>query len=73
MIDLACRYLVVLQAIFAVGSLYKAKANYDDNMTSMVAYYAVKGAYASMLERDRNEPEMVMVVTFLLCCFEIVA
>jgi hypothetical protein len=73
MIDLACRHPVVLQAIFAVGSLYKAKANYDDNMTSMAAYYAAKGAYASMLERDRNEPETVMVVTFLLCCFEIVA
>jgi hypothetical protein len=73
MVDLACRQPVVSQAISAVESLYKAKANYDDNMNSMAAYYAAKSGYASMLERDGDEPETVMVVTFLLCCFEIVA
>ncbi|OKP12876.1 hypothetical protein PENSUB_1608 [Penicillium subrubescens] len=73
MVDLACRHPVVWQAISAVESLYKAKANYDDNMNSMAAYYAAKGGYASMLERGGDDPETFMVVTFLLCCFEIVA
>ncbi|KAK6811815.1 hypothetical protein RU639_012460 [Aspergillus parasiticus] len=73
MVDLAYRHPVVWQAISAVESLYKAKANHDDNINSMAAYYAAKSGYASMLERDGDEPETVMVATFLLCCFEIVA
>ncbi|KAK9235249.1 hypothetical protein V1525DRAFT_281368 [Lipomyces kononenkoae] len=72
-VDLGCRHTLVSQAISAVESLYRAKANHDDIINSTASYYAAKSGYASMLERGSDDPETVLVVTFLLCCFEIVA
>lgn len=73
MVELANREPVVSQATAAVQMLYKAKANSEDTMNSMSSYYFSKSSYATMLERDDNKPEIVLVVTFLLCCFEMVA
>jgi hypothetical protein len=73
MVELGCRSATVSQAISAVESLYETKMNCEDSMGSMASYYVAKSGYASMLERDGDGPEIVLVVTFLLCCFEIVA
>jgi hypothetical protein len=73
MIELGCHNTTVSQAISAVESLYETKMNCKDPMSSMASYYVAKSSYASMLERNSDGPEIVLVVTFLLCCFEIVA
>lgn len=72
-VELGCHHPVVSQAISAVESLYKAKANCDRTTSSMALYYVAKTSYVGMLEQDDAEPEIVLTVTFLLCCFEIVA
>lgn len=73
MVELGCHHATVSQAISAVEMLYETKINCKDPTSSMASYYVAKSGYASMLERNDDGPEIVLVVTFLLCCFEIVA
>ncbi|KAK9234725.1 hypothetical protein V1525DRAFT_391172, partial [Lipomyces kononenkoae] len=73
MVDVGCHHPVVSQALSAVESLYKATTNHNNTINSMAAYYAAKSGYSSMLERDGDDPATVLVVTFLLCYFEIMA
>lgn len=71
--EIGCHHTVISQAISAVESIYKATMKSEDTLSSMASYYVAKSGYASMLEQDSDGPENILIVTFLLCCFEIVA
>lgn len=71
--ELGARNLNVAAAITAVQALYKAQLNGEDTTNAISLYFAAKTMYGKMLEDDAQELHTILVVTFLLCSFEIVA
>ncbi|KAK9243910.1 hypothetical protein V1506DRAFT_543005 [Lipomyces tetrasporus] len=73
MAELGARHSVVASAIVSVEALYEAMANGEDITNATSLYYAAKSSHAIMLEDERQGLQITLTVTFLLCCFEIVA
>ena len=71
--ELGFHNALVASAIAAVESLYEAEMNSQDTNGSMALYYAAKSGYSKMLEDEQQDLHTILVVTLLLCCFEIVA
>jgi hypothetical protein len=71
--ELGAHDSVVAAAIFAAEALYKAEAENQDTASAMALYYAAKSEYTKMLETERRDLHTTLIVTCILCCFEIVA
>ncbi|KAK1761722.1 sterol uptake control 2 [Phialemonium atrogriseum] len=63
----------VLAAVVAVETLYKTLVDDGDSADALPEYFAAKGAYLSLLKDEGADTELILVATFLLCCFEVVA
>lgn len=71
--DLATSNTFVAAAIRCVEVLYQALLQGDEISDAMQSYFSAKSSYLTMLNRDDQGLEPVLVVTFLLCIFEIAA
>ncbi|KAK9312326.1 fungal-specific transcription factor domain-containing protein [Lipomyces starkeyi] len=73
MAELGSSNSVVASAISSLEALYEAMANGQDITNATSLYYAAKSSHTQMLEDERQDMQVTLTVTFLLCCFEIVA
>jgi hypothetical protein len=62
---------VVSAAISCVEALYDSESRGQDTTNAAALYYAAKTSYAKMLEDESQDLETTLVVTFLLCIFEV--
>lgn len=72
-LDHARQNAVVLAAVYCVETLYEAESNHQDTSKAMAQYHVAKAQFATMLETEGQTIESVLLVIFLLCCFEVVA
>ncbi|KAF2095747.1 hypothetical protein NA57DRAFT_79456 [Rhizodiscina lignyota] len=74
-VDIARQNAVVLAAVYCVETLYEAESARQDTTKAMSQYHVAKAQFATMLESEHHlqNLEPVLLVTFLLCCFEVVA
>lgn len=72
-ITLAQNSPVTAAAISCVEALYEAETNHQDTTRAMSLYHTAKAQHTTMLESEMQNLEPTLAVTFLLCCFEIVA
>ncbi|KAJ9620698.1 hypothetical protein H2204_012184 [Knufia peltigerae] len=79
--DLARQYIAglapsntfIAAAIQCVQVLYRSLDQGNDISDAMQSYFSAKSIYLTMLSSDDQGLEPVLIVTFLLCIFEIVA
>lgn len=60
-------------AILAVEDLYRTLLGGDDTAAALSRYFVAKSAHLSLLKDESSEMETILIVTLLLCCFEVVA
>jgi hypothetical protein len=72
-VELARQSPVAAAAIICVEALYEAETLGQDTTRAMSLYHVAKAQHGAMLETEGQNLESTLVVTLLLCCFEIVA
>lgn len=72
-IQLATSTPAVKAAALAVEELYRNLEDGDNTATALSRYFAAKSAHLSLLKSEASEMETILIVTLLLCCFEVVA
>jgi hypothetical protein len=61
-------------SIKAIETLYESLLESNgDTTTALPAYFGAKSSYLSLLNDQDPDIEAILIATFLLCCFEIVA